>query len=324
MKILHASDILVGRDFREFPELAGEFRQARLDLLQTLVALAEKEAVDAVLLVGNTLADNRINHRTLLDVARLLGRSPAPVFILPGETDPLTPDSPYELRADVFQEPVQILRRAVPVEVKPGLTLFPCPVTARGGKSDLSWIPSRGVETGLRVGVALEGTSRELDYLATAGHPAEPVDFDLESGFAEVAELRPLSAHRVRVARFSWEQATLDIRSPRDVQHPGGKNVVLRLGLRGSIPESELEELQRQLQKLSSRCRHLSVRNEVSLEEAVGYRHPLLRKMAASLAAQAQRLDADPTELPETPEVAREALFLLRKLVGRSGLEDLA
>ncbi|GMU52139.1 MAG: hypothetical protein AMXMBFR33_12850 [Candidatus Xenobia bacterium] len=334
MKILQTSDVLVGRDFRELPELAEELRQARLDVLSSLVALAEKERVEALVLVGNTLADNRISHRTLMDVSRLLGASSVPVLILPGETDPLTPDSPYELRADLFQEPVRVLRKSEPVELKSGLTFYPCPITRREGTSDLSWIPPRGSDTGLRVGLAVGDppASHGLDYLALGGSldrqesysgTPEPVDYEGDSGSALVVELVPLKVHPVKVARWSWQSVELEVGSPPSLQHPGGRNVLLRVRLTGSLPEDELGKLDKELERLASRCRHLSVINEVGVAAPVGYRHPLLQRMAASLQTRAAAVTVDPGELPESSEVAREALVLLRKLIARSGQEDL-
>lgn len=281
MKILQTSDVLVGRDFRELPELAEELRQARLDVLQTLVALAEKERVDALVLVGNTLADNRIAHRTLLDVARLLGASPVPVLLVPGACDPLTPDSPYELRADVFSEPVRIQRE-------------PWAVLTRGAASGPS----------LRVG----------DHLALPGKPPEPVDFDPEAGFAQI--VTPSEVHAVRVARFIWEDTS-------DLEHPGGPNVILRLKLSGRYREDELPALEQALVRLRGRVRHLEVVNMTGVLEGVDYRHPLLASMASELALRAGVVTPDLSELPDEPEVAREALLLLRELVSRSGQADL-
>lgn len=333
MKILQVSDILVGRDFREQPEIAEELRQARLDVLSSLVALAEKERVEAMVLVGNTLADNRIHHRTLMDVARLLGQSPVPVLILPGETDPLTPDSPYELRADLFQEPVRIQRRAEPLELKPGLTFYPCPITRRQGTSDLSWIPPRAGDSGLRVGLAVgDQASHDLDYLALGGSldrmdgysgTPEPVDYEGDSGYALIVELAPVNVRPVRVARWSWQSVELQVDSPPNLQHPGGKNVLLRLRLTGSLPEAELGELNKQLERLATRCRQLTVINQVGVAPRVGYRHPLLQRMAATLQAQAASVEMDPTELPHSSEVARQALLLLRTFIARSGQGDL-
>jgi len=128
MKLLHTSDLRLGLAFPHLVERAEELRALRLEALRAVLALAAREGVAAVLLAGNTLADNRLAHRDLMDAVAVLGTSSVPVYLLPGLTDPDTPDSPYAVRADLFVAPIHVLRG--PVEVG-GLTLVPFPVRSR-------------------------------------------------------------------------------------------------------------------------------------------------------------------------------------------------
>lgn len=128
MKLLHTSDLRLGMAFPHHVQRAEELRAARLDSLRAVLALAAREGAQAVILAGNTLADNRVAHLDLMDAVSVLSGSPVPVYLLPGLTDPDTPDSPYAVRADLFVAPIHVLR--TPVQVG-GLTLVPFPVRSR-------------------------------------------------------------------------------------------------------------------------------------------------------------------------------------------------
>ncbi|MCA9796529.1 MAG: hypothetical protein KC910_32195, partial [Candidatus Eremiobacteraeota bacterium] len=124
--ILVSADLRVGLGYPDVPERGRELREARIDTVRELINVANHRRVDAVVLAGNTLADNRIDQHDLLDLVDALRLSEAPVLILPGATDPFTPDSPYRARSELFEAPIRVMGDSHPVRLS-DLTIAPYP-----------------------------------------------------------------------------------------------------------------------------------------------------------------------------------------------------
>ena len=92
IRLVHSSDVHVDDE-------SGHHGDATAGLRAVLQA-AEALAADFVLLAGDTFDNNRQSAATLDHVARLLDEAGRPVLILPGNHDPLTPDSVYR-RSDI-------------------------------------------------------------------------------------------------------------------------------------------------------------------------------------------------------------------------------
>lgn len=98
LKLLHTADWHLGRRFPSFRE-ADEIKltRARLDVLDKILAIAEQRAVDAVLCAGDLFDDPIPDAEWWQPVANKLAawRARIPVFLLPGNHDPLQPGSVY-------------------------------------------------------------------------------------------------------------------------------------------------------------------------------------------------------------------------------------
>src|SRR5215210_6078594 len=88
--VAHSSDIHVDDSYG--PRLPGG--DVLYPLRQVLRAAAAADA-DLVLLAGDVFEHNRLPAEVVEAAARLLGEAGRPVVMLPGNHDPLTPDSPY-------------------------------------------------------------------------------------------------------------------------------------------------------------------------------------------------------------------------------------
>lgn len=200
MKFLHTSDWQLEMGFKSIQEKASQLRRARVDAVKQLVALADKERVDFVLAAGDLFDNNRIEHKVIEEVANILSKCSAPVYLLPGNHDPLAPDSPYVLRQDLFKDSAIVLREEKPITFtcatggNTKVTLYPCPLKTKLSNQDPTrWIPPKGADDGIRIGVAHGsiGTPnpddfpivkdaarvRELDYLAMGHfHSVKKVD----------------------------------------------------------------------------------------------------------------------------------------------------
>lgn len=97
LKLLHTADWHLGRLFRSFPEEGAlKLSRARLEVLDRILLAADRYAVDAVLCAGD-LFDEPCPAKEWWEQAaarlRKHSSSKRPVFLLPGNHDPLTADS---------------------------------------------------------------------------------------------------------------------------------------------------------------------------------------------------------------------------------------
>jgi DNA repair exonuclease SbcCD nuclease subunit len=86
--------------------------------LRQVVAAARRAGADLLLLAGDVFEHNRLPQALVDAAARLLAEAECPVVLLPGNHDPLTPDSPY--RRGVAEPPhVHVLGLPAPAVAFP-------------------------------------------------------------------------------------------------------------------------------------------------------------------------------------------------------------
>jgi DNA repair exonuclease SbcCD nuclease subunit len=113
LKLLHTADWHLGRRFPSFPENdETELTRARFNVLDKILAVAEQRAVDAVLCAGDLFDEPSPEPEWWQPVAKKLAawRARIPMFLLPGNHDPLQPGSVYH--------PDHGFRRALPPWVR--------------------------------------------------------------------------------------------------------------------------------------------------------------------------------------------------------------
>ncbi len=89
--IVHSSDLHLGSD-----DSFGHSRSSdRLSVLGEVLKTATAVSADLLILAGDTFDHNRQPSQLLGQTARTMGEFSAPIVILPGNHDPLTPDSVY-------------------------------------------------------------------------------------------------------------------------------------------------------------------------------------------------------------------------------------
>ncbi len=327
MKLLHSSDLLIGQSFPHAYPRAEELRAARFGVLDALLARVRPERAEAVILAGNTLADNRVPERDLKSLARALMTSPVPVYLLPGITDPYTPDSPFRRHQELFAPPVQILHNPEPV-VLAGATLYPMPVRSRREAPPFA-VPARGPDAGLRIGIACSREAPELlelDYLLLGGraqHEAaerlawpgapESVEYGHGRGRALLVTLAEGTVPQLKsmfVGRFHWFDRDLSLKSAGKLREEleGIKDpstVVQRLALKGQLDLVELVEVLNLLREWRSKLFHLQVDDQLTLspgQEKFFNDERLLETLAARVAQ-----ESDPRQaLLELYELASE------------------
>jgi len=96
LKLLHTADWHLGRDYPSFSEEGRrKLARARLDVLDNVFAEAERNAVDAVLCAGDLFDEPSPKRDWWEALATKLAKKKwkRPVFLLPGNHDPLLADS---------------------------------------------------------------------------------------------------------------------------------------------------------------------------------------------------------------------------------------
>jgi DNA repair exonuclease SbcCD nuclease subunit len=154
MKLLHTADWQIGMRAAHAGARAADVREARLGAAEEVVALAGRLRADALLLAGDTFEDSDVEPKLVRRVAELLARAACPVFILPGNHDPLGPGSIWSHAAwrDVAAK-VRVFSTATPVELGDAVFL-PAPIFSRASSEDPTLAIPRVDGAKIRIGVA--------------------------------------------------------------------------------------------------------------------------------------------------------------------------
>src|SRR5450755_2377116 len=101
LKLLHTADWHLGRRFPSFPEDAQKrLSRARMDVIANILAVARRNPVHALLCAGDLFDDPEPEPDFWEGLARTLrerGAPHPPIFLIPGNHDPLTPESVWAL-----------------------------------------------------------------------------------------------------------------------------------------------------------------------------------------------------------------------------------
>jgi DNA repair exonuclease SbcCD nuclease subunit len=171
LKLLHTADWHLGRRFGGFKEAdQPKLTRARLDVVERILNVAESERVDAVLCAGD-LFDEPDPHRDwwegLANMVKKRAWQGRPVFLLPGNHDPLTSTSVYSpshpFRAALPPWVQVVDRDDFEVELGPEAVIYACPCRSTAGEMDLALrLPSRAPgDERIRVGM-VHGTTFDI------------------------------------------------------------------------------------------------------------------------------------------------------------------
>ena len=186
MKFIHTADWQIGMKAVHVGKAGGRVRDERLSAARRVIEEAGNHKADFILLAGDTFEDNGVERILVQKTVDILTGFGGPVFIIPGNHDPLVPGSIWEHPAWEDQENIHVLTEETPIEI-PGGILYPCPAREkRSGKNPTAWIKNLegdGIKIGLAHGT-VEGIHQDeqeypvpreaaalcgLDYLAL-GH----------------------------------------------------------------------------------------------------------------------------------------------------------
>ena len=158
MRLLQTSDWQLGLAIKQLGEQAPLAREQRFETARRTMELAKSEGVDFVVLAGDTFDSHEIDNLVVERAVEILSTvADLPVFVLPGNHDPLVAGGVWDRRAwQRRPENVILLEEAAEVTLADGSALFPCPLTQkRSGRDPTAWIPPRAdADDRVRIGVA--------------------------------------------------------------------------------------------------------------------------------------------------------------------------
>src|SRR5688500_15452596 len=96
MRFIHTADWQIGMRAVHAGAAAEAVRAARLHTAARVCDLAVREQADFLLLTGDTFEDNAVDRGLVGRVAAILAATACPVYVLPGNHDPLQPGSVWE------------------------------------------------------------------------------------------------------------------------------------------------------------------------------------------------------------------------------------
>ncbi|MGX9787190.1 metallophosphoesterase family protein [Mycobacterium sp. MMS18-G62] len=140
MRFVHTADWQLGMT-RYFlnGEAQPRYSAARRDVVASLGTLAQEAGAEFVVVAGDVFEDNQLAPRVVsqsLEAMRAIG---IPVYLLPGNHDPLDASSVYTsaLFTTECPENVTVLDRAGVHQVRPGLQIVAAPWRSKAPTSDL-------------------------------------------------------------------------------------------------------------------------------------------------------------------------------------------
>lgn len=129
VRFLHSADWQLGMTRHWLGEHQGAYDRARVGAIRRIGALAAEQGCEFILVCGDVFEHAQVKPRTAEPVLERLGALPVPVYLLPGNHDPLTESGIY--RSAWFREQagpgVHVLDRPGLLEVRPGVELLAAP-----------------------------------------------------------------------------------------------------------------------------------------------------------------------------------------------------
>ena len=168
IKFIHTADWQIGMKADFVGQAAHRVREERLVAGQRLVEIANHEAAGFILAAGDMFEDNAVDRTLIQRTVDILACFRGPVYLIPGNHDPLVPGSVWDHPAWHAAGNLTVLKAPAPVQV-PGALLFPCPIFDKYSRRDpTAWIenePGKSIRLGMAHGNVAGLPQEEPDHL---------------------------------------------------------------------------------------------------------------------------------------------------------------
>jgi DNA repair exonuclease SbcCD nuclease subunit len=177
MRFIHTADWQIGKVFRRFGEREALFRQARLDAIDALGALATREEAAHVLVAGDVYDMETPLPATRRAPLERMRRFPHVTWhLLPGNHDPHRPNGLWDqIAADDPPANVHLHLTPEPVAIADNVWILPAPLTRKSAVDDLTiWMDEAPTPPGaIRIGLA-HGSVQGFDSAGEASNLIDP------------------------------------------------------------------------------------------------------------------------------------------------------
>jgi DNA repair exonuclease SbcCD nuclease subunit len=130
IRFLHTSDWQLGMTRHFLSEGAQErYSQARFDTIRAMGRIAKDKKCQFMLVCGDAFESNQVDRKTVARALEALKDVPVPVYLLPGNHDPLNAASVYRSSMFIDRKPahVHVVENAMPLSIADGVELVGAP-----------------------------------------------------------------------------------------------------------------------------------------------------------------------------------------------------
>ena len=175
VKFLHTADWHLGMKYSQLQDKAEKARQIRIKSVQKVLDHAVD--VDFILVAGDLFDNNNVDKQLLNTVSEMFQRTPVPIFIIPGNHDPLTLDSLYHdpvwdtlSNITIFKEPEPF---TIPYH---NVTIYPSPVSQKQSRNDpTDWIKVGDPDSRNEINIGLAHGNLAIEgYINIPNFPINP------------------------------------------------------------------------------------------------------------------------------------------------------
>lgn len=160
VRFIHTSDWQLGMT-RHFlgEEAQSRFAQARADAIRTIGRIAAEEKCEFVVVCGDVFETNHVERRTVSRAIDALASISVPVYLLPGNHDPLEAASVFRSPTFLERKPahVRVIEDSRPIPVREGVEIVGAPWNSKRPLRDLVAASCAGLEPArgtIRIAVA--------------------------------------------------------------------------------------------------------------------------------------------------------------------------
>jgi len=140
IRFLHTGDWQLGMTRHFFSEGVQErFAQSRFDAIRELGRIAKEEDCQFMVVCGDVFESNLVDRKTILRAIEALKDVNVPVYLLPGNHDPLNAASVYHNTTFLERKPshVHVIEDTIPICVDEGIEIIGIPWTSKRPLHDL-------------------------------------------------------------------------------------------------------------------------------------------------------------------------------------------
>jgi len=181
-RFLHTSDWQLGMTRHFLSDGAQErYSQARFDAIRTMGRIAKEQNCQFMLVCGDAFESNLVDRKTVARAMEALKEVSVPVFILPGNHDPLNAASVYRSSTFIERKPsqVQVVENSAPINIAEGVELVGAP-----------WMSKRPVDNPIKEAINVLVPANKITRICMGHGAVDTLTPDKESaGIISVVEL---------------------------------------------------------------------------------------------------------------------------------------